>query len=277
MANPARQLPHHDSVDAALRYLIKTGQKPRTYIAQAGQGSTEREAEFKEHVMTIHNGRLGHGERTLDREGFVFTPHETKVESFFDADEVKAVYDAEAAELVKRFSGASRVHVFDHTLRVASDETRTEKKLREPVRVVHNDYTEKSGPQRVRDLLPDEADELLQRRFAVVQVWRPIRKPVQDLPLAICDAQSIAADDFVPTDLVYKDRIGEVLQIAHNPDHRWFYFPEMARNEALVFKCYDSMTDGRSRFSAHSAFDDPTSPPDAPPRESIETRTLAFF
>lgn len=277
MADPARQQPPHESVDAALRYLVKTGQKPRTYIAQAGKGSTEREAEFKEHAMTIRNGRLGDGERTLDREGFVFTPHDTKVESFFDADEVKAVYDAEAAELVKRFSGASRVHVFDHTLRVASDETRTEKKLREPVRVVHNDYTEKSGPQRVRDLLPDEADDLLQRRFAVVQVWRPIRKPVQDLPLAICDAQSIAAGDFVPTDLVYKDRIGEVLQIAHNPDHRWFYFPEMARNEALVFKCYDSMTDGRSRFSAHSAFDDPTSPPGAPPRESIETRTLAFF
>jgi hypothetical protein len=277
MADPAQQQSPHESVDAALRYLVKTGQKPRTYVGQAGKSSTEREAEFKDHVMTIRNGRLGHGERTLDSEGFVFTPHETKVESFFDTDEVKAVYDAEAAELVKRFSGASRVHVFDHTLRVASDATRTEKKLREPVRVVHNDYTEKSGPQRVRDLLPDEADDLLQRRFAVVQVWRPIRKRVQELPLAICDAQSIAASDFVPTDLVYKDRIGEVLQIAHNPDHRWFYFPEMARNEALVFKCYDSMTDGRSRFSAHSAFDDPTSPSGASPRESIETRTLAFF
>ncbi len=277
MADLGRQHPPLESVDAALQYLVKTGQKPRTYIAQAGQASTEREAEFKEHMMTIRNGRLAQHERTLDREGFVFTPHETKVESFFDSDEIKAVYDAEAAELVKRFSGASRVHVFDHTLRVASDETRTEKKLREPVRVVHNDYTDKSGPQRVRDLLPDEADDLLQRRFAVVQIWRPTRKPVQDLPLAICDAQSIAAEDFVPTDLVYQDRVGEVLQIAHNPDHRWFYFPEMERNEALVFKCYDSMTDGRARFSAHSAFEDPTSPPNAPPRESIETRTLAFF
>lgn len=277
MADPARQLPPHDSVDAALRYLVKTGRKPRTYIGRAGESSTEREAEFQEHVMTIRNGRMGQVERRLDREGFVFTPHETKVKSFFDDDEIKSVYDAETAELVKRFSGASRVHVFDHTLRVASDETRAEKKLREPVRVVHNDYTEKSGPQRVRDLLPDEADALLQRRFAVVQVWRPIRQPVQELPLAICDAQSIAADDLVPTDLVYQDRVGEVLQIAHNPDHRWFYFPEMERNEALVFKCYDSMNDGRARFSAHSAFDDPTSPPGAPPRESIETRTLAFF
>ena len=127
-------------------------------------------------------------------------------------------------------------------------------------------------------MLPaDEAEALLKRRFAVVQVWRPINTTVRQLPLAICNAQSIAMDDLIASDLKYRDRIGEIFQLAHNPDHRWYYYPNMERNEALVFKCYDSLKDGRSRFTAHTAFEDPTSPPDAPPRESIETRTLAFF
>jgi hypothetical protein len=130
----------------------------------------------------------------------------------------------------------------------------------------------------VRDQLPAaEAEALLRRRFAVIQVWRPIGAPVLQAPLAICDAQSIAPEDLIETDLKYQDRTGEVLQLAFNPDHRWYYFPDMERNEAMVFKCYDSLTDGRSRFTAHTAFDDPNSPPDAPERVSIESRALAFF
>jgi hypothetical protein len=111
----------------------------------------------------------------------------------------------------------------------------------------------------------------------VINVWRPIRGPVQESPLAVCDARSIAPKDFIPTDLVYRDRKGEIYSVAFNPSHRWFYFPQMQTNEALLLKCYDSVDDGRARFTTHSAFTDPTSPPDAPARESIEARTLAFF
>ncbi len=215
---------------------------------------------------------------SLEREGFVFVNHETKVKDFYDEDELRSVYYPEMERLVKDMTGAARVLVFDHTLRAEDNETREEKKVREPVRRVHNDYTEWSGPQRVRDLLPpDEAEELLQHRFAVIQVWRPIRKPVQTAPLAIADALSIAPKDLIPTERRYPDRVGETYHITFNPSHRWFYFPEMQRNEALVFKCYDSEKDGRSRFSAHAAFEAPNSPTDAPPRESIEIRTLAFF
>ena len=168
--------------------------------------------------------------------------------------------------------------VFDHNVRTSAEALREEKRVREPVRVVHNDYTVKSGPQRVRDLLPEaEAKERLQHRFAMINVWRSIRGPVRRMPLALIDARSIAQDDLVATDLVYEGRTGEVYQTAFNPDHRWYYFPEMARDEALLIKCYDSMEDGRARFTAHTAFDDPTTPPDAPPRESIEARTLVFF
>jgi hypothetical protein len=129
----------------------------------------------------------------------------------------------------------------------------------------------------VRDLLPDEADELLARRFAIVQVWRPIRHPVECWPLAIADAQSLSPADMVVTERRYQGRIGQTSAITYNLSHRWYWFPHMRPDEALVFKVYDSMKDGRARFTAHTAFDDPTTPPHARPRESIEIRTLAFF
>ena len=142
---------------------------------------------------------------------------------------------------------------------------------------VHNDYTAKSGPQRVRDLLGDEADELLKKRFAVINVWRPIRGPVVDAPLAVTDASSVADGDLVASDLIYPDRTGEIYYVKYNPDHKWFYVPAMRTDEVLLIKCYDSMKDGRARFSLHSAFDDPTSPAKAKPRQSIEVRTIAYF
>ena len=142
---------------------------------------------------------------------------------------------------------------------------------------VHNDYTEWSGPQRVRELLPDEADELLQGRFAIIQVWRAINHPIQSNPLAIADARSLAPKDLIRAERRYPHRVGETYRIGYNPDHRWFYFPRMRRDEALVFKVFESAKDGRARFTAHSSFNDPNTPEGAPPRQSIEARTLAFF
>lgn len=146
---------------------------------------------------------------------------------------------------------------------------------------VHNDFTAKSGYSRARAVLialgTDDPDELLRHRFSVVNVWRLIAHTVQECPLAVCDAQSIAPKDLVAGDLVYRDRVGETYAITYNPTHRWFYFPQMQPNEALLIKCFDSASDGRARFAAHTAFDDPTSPLNAPPRESIELRTLVFY
>ncbi|MFP8882374.1 MAG: CmcJ/NvfI family oxidoreductase, partial [Myxococcota bacterium] len=138
--------------------------------------------------------------------------------------------------------------------------------------------TLKSGPQRVRDLLPEaEAEQRLQRRFAVINVWKPISGPVLEMPLAVCDAQSMTLDDFIETDLVYSDRVGEVYSVAFSEAHRWYYVSKMRSDEAMLIKCYDSLEDGRARFTAHSAFRHPLTPSDAPARESIEVRTLAFF
>ena len=110
---------------------------------------------------------------------------------------------------------------------------------------MHNDYTEWSGPQRVRDILPDEADDLLTGRFAIIQVWRPIRYPVETFPLAICDAHTVASDDFIISERSYQDRKGQTYACAYNPKHHWYWFPRMRREEAMVFKVYDSLKDGR--------------------------------
>jgi hypothetical protein len=266
------------AVQSTLNYIIPDGEKPVTMSNLPGEiRVTRNTGKYQAHAVTIRNGRLVTG-FSLEKQGFIFVKHETKVKDFYDDAEVKRVYYPEIEQLVQQATGAARVLVFDHTLRAENDEVREEKFASRPVRSVHNDYTEWSGPQRVRDLLPkEEAEALIRKRFSVVQVWRPVRNPVVSAPLAIADSASIAEKDLVGTERRYPDRVGEIYHLAYNPEHRWFYFPNMQTDEAIVFKCYDSMKDGRARWSAHAAFDDPNSPPDAPARESIEMRTLAFF
>jgi hypothetical protein len=270
--------PELDYVLATMNYLDASEAKPRSYIAKAGSGEANRRPRQVTHEVAIHDGRAVADRVTLDGEGFALVGHRSRVRDFYDADEVKRVYYPEVERLVREATGAARVVVFDHNVR---NKTRAERKTdgaRLPVTFVHNDYTPKSGPQRVRDLLPAaEAEELIKHRFAVINVWRPIRGPVLDTPLAFCDAKSMGPGDFVPTDLVYDNRVGEVYSVCHNPEHRWYYVPEMRADEAILLKCYDSAADGRARFTAHSAFEHPAAPADAAPRESIEVRTLVFF
>jgi hypothetical protein len=262
-------------VDAAMTYLADTAIKPVTYNPPPGTGEQRRVGNYGAFRVRVHDARPIAGRLDLDREGFVLARHDTAVLDFYDEAELRDVYYKEVEQLVMAQTGATKVVIFDHTIRVA--ERAVARGLRAPVQLVHNDYTEKSGPQRVRDLLGDEAPSRLRRRFAEYNVWRPIAGPVRMMPLALVDAASIAPGDLVTADLVYRDRTGEIYHGLYNPDHRWFYFPEMKRDEAVLIKCYDSRTDGRARFSLHSAFDDPTTPQDAPPRESIEVRSFAFF
>jgi hypothetical protein len=275
------QLAEHDTapatIETTVNYLLDTGETPFTYTGGPGSTEVKSQGTLDPQPVTIHNGRLELDRFALEREGFRFVRHDTKMKDFFDPDEIKRVYYPEMVELIKAESGARRVEVFDHTLRTADDEFREKHKIREVVRRVHNDYTEWSGPQRVREILPDEAEALLTRRFAIIQVWRPIRHPVETHPLAICDANSVSTDDFVISERRYPNRVGQTYSVKHNPNHHWYWFPRMRRDEALVFKVYDSMQEGTARWTAHTAFDDPTTPANARPRESIEIRTLAFF
>jgi len=278
MSRPERIEQELPSIRAMLNYLVETGEKPESYggVSQT-VADQQRKGKYEEHEMPVYNGRVIAGELSIEREGFIFVKHETKVKNFYDETEVRSIYYPETEQLVKESSGAKRVLVFDHTLRSSDSAIREANRISGPVRNAHNDYTEWSGPQRVRDLLPEEAEELLRHRFAVIQTWRPIRHPVEREPLAIADARTIGIKELIPSARVYPDRVGEVYHCTFNPAHRWYYFPKMQRNEAIVFKCFDSMKDGRARWTAHCAFDDPASPAGAPPRESIEMRTLAFF
>jgi hypothetical protein len=265
------------TVEATINYLLDTGVMPSVFTGGPGSTDIRAASPSDPHRVTMHNGRLESDGFMLDREGFRFVRHDTNVVDFNDEDEVRRVYYPEMEALVKAETGAKRVVVFDHTLRTANEDDRQARKLREVVQRVHNDYTEWSGQQRVRDLLPEEAEALLTRRFAIVQVWRPIRHPVETFPLAICDARSVAAHDLVVSERRYPNRVGQTYAVTYNPEHRWYWFPLMRREEALVFKVYDSLQDGRARFTAHTAFEDPTASAGARPRESIEIRTLAFF
>jgi len=265
-----------EQIEATINYIRDTGETPFTYTGGPGSTEVRTSGTPDPHRVVIRNGRL-HPGFALERDGFRFVGHDTKVKDFLDDAEVRRVYYPEMEALIKAESGAKRVVVFDHTLRTADDAVREQIKIREPVQRAHNDYTEWSGPQRVRDLLPDEADDLLSRRFAIVQCWRPIRHPVETFPLAICDARSMSPKDMIVSERRYPNRVGQTYAILYNPEHRWYWFPHMRRDEALVFKVYESLTDGRARWTAHSAFDDPTAAPGARPRESIEIRTLAFF
>jgi hypothetical protein len=264
------------TIDAPLNYLVNDGAKIFTAAGEGG-AADKRGGTIDLRRVVVHNGRPYAKDFTIDRESFRFVRHDTSVADFYDEDEVRRIYYPEMEKLVKAESGASRVVVFDQTLRTGDAAVREQRKIREVVPRVHNDYTEWSGPQRVRDLLPEEADTLLKRRFAIVQVWRPIRLPVESFPLAMCDARTISAEDLVISERRYPNRVGQTYAITYNPNHKWFWFPRMRREEAIVFKVFDSMKDGRARWGAHTAFDDPTSPPNARPRESIEIRTLAFF
>jgi hypothetical protein len=266
-------------VEGVLNYLAPAAEKPMNLAYDPGPDVPRSTGVAEPHAMPIRDARPVADRLSLDIEGLALVEQRSAVKDFYDEDELCRVYYPEAERLVAEVTGASRVLVFDHTIRrrVWGGIDRSPGTPRQPVTSVHNDYTVKSGPQRVRDLMGDEAEELLSRRFEIVNVWRPIRGPLRDAPLAICAATSVAFADFVPSDLVYRDRIGETYRVKYNPAHRWFYVPEMRTEEAVLIKSYDSAEDGRARFTAHSAFEDSTALVDVLPRESIELRTLVFY
>lgn len=267
-----------DTVEAEVRYVVDDGTPPYRYIDWPEMADKDRPPNYEPRRVTIRNGR-GSGETfALPTHGFTLVEHRTRMKDFFDEDEILRVYYPETEALIEAESGARRVLVFDHTVRTADKSRLTERWVRETVHAVHNDYTERSAPQRVRDFLPaDEAEAALKRRYGIVQTWRSIAPRVESEPLAMCDGKSIPDKGFIPYQRRYKDRIGETYHIAYSPDHRFWYFPQMTRDEAMVFKVFDTDRSAGVRFTAHTAFDDPTTPPEAPGRESIEMRALVFY
>ena len=259
------------TLTSTLHYLKRGAEKPAYYRIDPPPGVSRWNGEDDPHDVTIEDARGSEAEFTLDRNGFQLVKAPTAVADFYDPDEIKRVYYPEVEQLLKDKLGASRVVVFDHNVRNA-----TKPGLAVPSRQVHNDHTVNSAPRRVRDHLGEDADELLKHRFGIVNVWRPIRGPVLDSPIALCDARSFTDDDLIASDLVYAHVRGETSRVEYDPKHRWYYFSEQQPDEVVFIRVHDSANDGRARLSFHTSFENPLTP-GAPPRESIEARTLVFF
>lgn len=268
-----------DRVKASLNYSLDNGRPIDYYFYEPDPSLELNPPGTDEQEVEIHNAWPKADNFSLDREGFeikTFAPTFTD----FDNDEaIKQTFYQEIIAFVKQHTGAKRVEVFDHTIRKRlSQDLKQQTEVQRPaVLLVHSDYTPKSGPQRVRDLLSEEADDLLSHRVAFFNVWKPLYETVEELPLAMCDATTSSDDDMLIMELKYTDRTGEIYVMRYSPKHKWYYFPKMTPDQALLLKTYDSETDGRARFMGHTAFEDPNTPPNALKRQSIEIRTMAFF
>ena len=278
MATAGDQLTVGPTVEAVINYVVDTGKKVVNIPSTPGGGKSSHIGEYEEKTVFVTDARALAPDPSLDREGFALVPHETTVGDFYDPDQITNIYNPEMEALIKRETGAKDVVVFDHTLRAGDETIRKAKMVREPVQRAHNDYTIRSGPMRVQDWFgEEEAKPLLERRFSIINIWRSTSGAIETMPLTICDARSVAQSDLIAAERRAKERIGETYRLSHNPNHNWFYFPLMQKNEAMLIKSYESEEDGRARFTPHTAFADPTTPPDATPRQSIETRVFAFF
>ena len=270
-------------VHATLNYTAGKGDKPTEvyfYEDEKSAGACAPGDDPQE--IRIHNGWNRKDEFSVDKHGFALREFNSAYpkDKWDDGQLVKEQFYPEVAEFVKKTVGASRVLVFDHTIRSKSNEDKkltdeSQTSQRAPVRLVHCDYTAESGPVRVQQLLGAEAEDLLSRRVAFLNVWKPLAK-VEEMPLAMCDVTSTPQDDFFKLFLRYRDRTGENYVMRYSPDHKWYYFPEMDEKHCVLLKTYESEK-ANARFVGHSAFEDPTSKPDAKYRESVEIRTIAFF
>src|SRR3954466_6096589 len=259
------------TLTSTLHYLKRGAEKPAYYRIEPPPGGPRWDGNNEPDEVGSEDARGRESEFTLDRNGFALIKAPTAMTDFYSPDEIKRVYYPEVKLLVRNALGASRVSVFDHNVRNA-----TLAGMAVPSRQVHNDHTVNSAPRRVRDHLGAEAEELLKHRFGIVNVWRPIQGHVLDSPLALCDARTFTDDDLIASDLVYAHVRGETSRVAYNPAHRWYYFSDMQPDEVLFIRVHDSANDGRARLSFQTSFDNPLTP-GAPPRESIEVRTLVFF
>jgi hypothetical protein len=266
------------AVEGRLGFTKPSAEVLYTYAYDPPEGQRRSNIQPDEQAVWIANVRPIADAVSLDVEGFQFVRHRTAVRDFWDEAQTLALGHPEAAEIVKAATGASRVVVFDHTLRrrLSGVEDRSKGQPRQPAGRMHVDQTVKSGPQRVRDVMGEQAEALLGRRAAIINVWRPVAHVARDWPLALGDARSIEPADLMASELRFQHRTGEIYMLAANPAQRFFYAPDVGVDEAILIKCWDS-DETVARFAPHGAFEDPTTPEGAPPRESIEFRTIAFW
>lgn len=268
------------AVEAQVNYLGAMPERPCFHPGDAARSNLNLDGR----EISIRDMRPVQDMLSLDREGFAIVPHTSTVTDFRDPVQIRDIYRREIADIVMAVTGAARVIVAERTLYRLGD--------RSPdfgatgttyaMRMIHTDYTPNSGPGFVSSILtPEELRVWRGHRAAGFSIWRALSEPPQDTPLAVCDATSVEPDDFIPSDVTItppdgRDVTWEGGFLRHNPLHRWGYFSNMHRDEALIFKICDSDA-RRAEQVFHTAFDDPSAPPDTAPRESVDIRAVALF
>ena len=272
--------PDH-TVTADLCYIVRQDTKPYFESSRITGGEPKVFFEIELLPATISDMRDVADTLSMDVNGFELRGHQSKVADLYDDGLIETQYNPELVAMLKEMTGADSVTIFDHTRRSSdSSGARNPDGHRGPASRVHADYTVKSGPQRAKDTLGEaEVDRVLSSggRIIQVNVWRPITGPVMRSPLALADSSSIPPADLIATDQRFPDRTGEIYQLARGAEHRWYYASEMAPDEVILIKGWDSTDDGRARFTPHGAFKHPGETDDMPPRESIETRTYLVY
>jgi hypothetical protein len=228
--------------------------------------------EMEDHDVVVRNARLA--ETSFETHGFTLVEHPVQID-FADREDFEQNYYPAVARLVKSLTGADEVFVFLGILRGGDEELGGG-----PALSAHADFNEPALRQWIERIAPDRAAELADKRLMNVNVWRAVR-PVENMPLAVCDARSVEKDDFKRVALGkpeggFRDGMPAGLNMAYNPRHEWYYFPDMQPDEALAFRLFDT-ADPEWKMSGHTAIVDPTSEPDSPKRMSFEVRTIAVF
>lgn len=245
------------------------GASPFNYVETPPPGHPPHNFTFAPTPIPISDLRGHESEFTLDANAFAtlqnVESHETE---FSDDDHIKRVYYPEVEKLIlEHVPGAKRVLLFDHTIRRADPAA-----TRAPVTRAHIDQTAASAAARVRHHLPAEADALLQGRYRIINVWRPINGTVESFPLAFADSATVRDEDLVGIEHRYPDRVGQTAGVRYGEGQRWWYWSGMGNEERLLLLCFDSEKGGRV---PHSAFEDVRGV-ERKARESIEVRALVF-
>jgi len=275
----ATPISHADAtVHGDIEFLIPQPDRPFCYSYEPAADAAAPTTVFAERRVLIRNVRAS-DVLSLDDNGAALLRVPSCVRNFYDDDELQSRYYPESAEIIRAALGASRVIVFDHNVRrgahLALHADRYDQGR--PVHHAHTDYTETSALRRLQDELGPDARAAARGRVVQVNLWRPIRGPLRDAPLAICDGRSVGPNELVATDLLYPNRRGEIYYLTHDAGQRWYYAPDMASDEIWLFKNYDSRPRGAAQVAPHSAFEDPRVRSKIPPRESIEVRAFALF
>lgn len=273
------EIPHGD-VLADLNFYVppSDGATPFMYVEAPPTGEPKDNYSRETKQVLVHDIRGEESKYTLDKDAFaVLQGIESQEIDFTDDDSIQQNYYPEVKRLLlEQIPGANKVVIFDHTIRRSNPNAH-----REPVFRTHIDQTATAARERVRRHVPDEAERLLQGRFRIINVWRPLNGPVLSNPLAFASSNTVRNDDIVPVEHRYPDRTGYTASILYNEDQRWNYLGGMKNDERILLECFDS--EGEKERSGveggrvpHTAFKDPRTPVGAPGRESIEVRTLVF-